>query len=63
MKIFDLSFDILEFFAKLGDYITQPLFTIGSLEVSIIGFFSTTILTAVIIAKIVALAIPNQEVI
>ena len=51
--------EMIPLFVDIGEFLTQPIFTIGDLKVNLLAVFGTTILTIIITAKIIALAIPN----
>lgn len=63
MEIFQWGIDIVQWFTDLWIWLQEPLFDLSmigiDLEVSILGMFTTSIITAFIIARIVAIAIPG----
>lgn len=59
MELFNWSFELLDFFVNVWTWLNTEIFNIGGVSINLLGIFSTSIITAIITARIIALAIPT----
>ena len=60
MEVFNWALDLVAFFGSIWNWLNTPLLDFGNgLIVAPIGIFSVGILAIILVAKVIALVIPN----
>ena len=59
MDLFRWFLELPSKFVEIGEMLTSTLFEIGGLELNLLEIFGVGILTVIITAKIISLAIPT----